>query len=124
MIINASGTVATMEPSALLRSSCSPEILKAYAASNNITNPRWRLLTGEREYLYRIAKTAYFASEDLGETTGPDQFLHTENLLLIDQDGRIRGVYNGLSASAVQHLIDDIRLLLNPTQQYASTQEI
>ena len=90
-----------------------PAILKGYAAKHNIVSSRWHLLTGDRDYMYEIAKSAYFASEDLGETTGASQFLHTENLLLIDQNRHIRGVYNGLSTSSVEHLIHDIELLLS-----------
>lgn len=89
-----------------------PEILRAYAESNNVVGERWHLLTGERQALYHLARNSYFANEDLGEVQSNDDFLHTESLLLIDRNGRIRGVYNGLSTSSVGHLIADIEQLL------------
>ena len=88
-----------------------PAVLLAYAESNNVVSERWHLLTGDRQALYRLARDSYFANEDLGEIQSNDDFLHTENLLLIDRKGRIRGIYNGLSESSVRHLIADIEQL-------------
>lgn len=88
-----------------------PEILRAYADSNDVKSGKWHLLTGEKAAIYRLAKESYFASENLGEQEDLNEFLHTESLLLIDQNRRIRGVYNGLSVSSVGHLISDIETL-------------
>lgn len=89
-------------------------VLKEYASRNNVQSGKWHLLTGDKKLIYSLAKDAYFANEDLGEIKDAKDyldFLHSENLLLIDKSRRIRGIYNGLSASSVQHLIDDIKLL-------------
>ncbi|MEM7655482.1 MAG: hypothetical protein AAF399_05080 [Bacteroidota bacterium] len=56
-------------------------------------------------------KKAYLVDEDLGEEQAPGDFIHTENILLIDQDRHIRGIYNGLNQAAVRQLIQDIHLL-------------
>ena len=40
-----------------------------------------------------------------------DEFLHTENFVLIDKNRHIRGIYNGLSKASVNQLIADIRTL-------------
>jgi len=87
------------------------EILQAYAESYGVESGKWHLLTGDQESIYALAKGAYFANEDLGNADTPSDFLHTENLLLIDQDRHIRGVYNGLSATSVNHLLSDIEIL-------------
>lgn len=87
------------------------EILSIYAHRNNIDNSIWHLLTGERDEIYELAKSAYFASEDLGKIQGTDDFLHTENLLLIDQNKHIRGIYNGLNNVSIDYLIADIEIL-------------
>ena len=88
------------------------DVLKAYAADNDVVSGKWHLLTGDKDVIYALATDAYFANEDLGEVRSASDFLHTENLLLIDADRRIRGVYNGLSVSSVNHLIADIETLL------------
>ena len=73
------------------------------------TNPRWRLVKGTREAIYRLARDSYFA--DLEADLAEDDFLHTENFILVDKDRRIRGVYNGTLAFDVQRLIEDIAIL-------------
>lgn len=94
----------------------SVEILKQYADKNGIEGDSWQLLTGDQSATYALAKSAYFASEDLGNIQNTEDFLHTENLLLIDQHRRIRGIYNGLSRSSVNYLISDIAVLKQELQ--------
>ena len=38
-------------------------------------------------------------------------FIHTENIVLIDQKQRIRGFYDGTSVTQIQQAIKDIKLL-------------
>lgn len=89
-----------------------PEVLKAYAEQNDVQSRSWHLLTGQAESIYLLARNAYFANEDLGNIKDLNDFLHTENLLLVDQNRHIRGVYNGLSSASVANLITDIDNLL------------
>ena len=49
--------------------------------------------------------------EDLGGTRNENDFLHTENVILIDGQRRIRGIYNGLNPDSVRSLIADIAVL-------------
>ena len=42
---------------------------------------------------------------------GLDDFLHTENFLLIDKEKHIRGIYNGLNRASIAQLIVDIKSL-------------
>ncbi len=100
----------------LLSYSVTPEIdsvptLAAYAERKNITSPNWHLLTGDRKQIYDLGRKAYFVEEDLGETKSDEDFLHTENFVLLDGDRHIRGIYNGLNKAAIQQLVADIRTL-------------
>jgi protein SCO1/2 len=87
------------------------ELLKAYADKNGIVSGKWYLATGERDAIYSLAKSAYFASDDLGNLQNTEDFLHTESLLLIDKNRHIRGIYNGLNSASVDYLISDIEAL-------------
>lgn len=87
------------------------QVLLDYAQDHGIVSDKWHLVTGDKEEIYSLAKSAYFASEDLGNIQDIADFLHTENVLLIDQNKHIRGVYNGLNASSMTNLIDDIIML-------------
>jgi protein SCO1 len=86
-------------------------VLQRYSKLYGILPNKWHLVTGNRNEIYKIARTAYFADEDLGMQKNETDFLHTENILLIDKYKRIRGVYKGTSETEVLNLIQDIQLL-------------
>ena len=85
--------------------------LKEYALDFGVISNKWHLLTGKRTAIYDIARKAYFADEDMGEQKSSNDFLHTENVLLIDRHKRIRGVYKGTSTKEIQDIIGDIKIL-------------
>ena len=86
-------------------------VLKAYAERNNIDNAKWNLVTGDKNELYSIAREGYFADEDFGKTKDESQFIHTENFILVDTQGYIRGVYNGTIPIDIKRLIRHIEIL-------------
>lgn len=89
----------------------SVSVLKAYAESKGIINNKWHLVTGDRNHIYDLGRNFYFVEEDLGIEKNNEDFLHTENFVLIDKNKYIRGIYNGLNKSSVNQLIEDIKTL-------------
>lgn len=85
--------------------------LKKYAIENKIDSKKWNLVTGDKEEIYDLARTAYFADEDFVKTQDESAFIHTENFILIDKKGRIRGVYNGTLELETKRLIKHIEML-------------
>jgi protein SCO1/2 len=99
----------------LLSHSVTPTIdsvaqLKKYALDKNI-GKNWHLVTGDKKEIYDLGRQFYFVEEDLGTPKGTDDFLHTENFVLVDKNKHIRGIYNGLNTNAIQQLIADIKTL-------------
>jgi protein SCO1/2 len=92
-----------------------PSVLKKYKARNEITNPNWHFLTGSKNDIYKLARTSYFAEEDIGFSKDSTEFLHTEHFILVDKTKRIRGIYNGTLALEMQQMLDDIKNLENET---------
>lgn len=86
-------------------------VLKEYALKKKIVDGKWHLLTGDRDEIYGLGRNAYFAEEDLGLAKSLNDFLHTENFVLVDGNRHIRGIYNGLNKTAIQQLITDIKTL-------------
>ena len=86
-------------------------VLKSYAEIKGINSDQWNLLTGAKEDIYQLARTSYFAEKEIGLSREANEFLHTENFILVDEEGRIRGVYNGTLALEVTRLITDIKTL-------------
>ncbi|MEA1882708.1 MAG: SCO family protein [Candidatus Marinimicrobia bacterium] len=85
-------------------------VLKAYGEMHNIDNKQWYLVTGEKAELYGIARGGYFSISKIAEKI-ENAFIHTENFILVDNERRIRGIYNGTIAHEVNRLIEDIDLL-------------
>lgn len=87
-------------------------VLKEYAIKHSIDASKWNLVTGNKKQIYDLARKTYFAAITEGDG-GVDDFIHTENFVLIDKEKRIRGFYDGTSENDVDRLINDINTLLN-----------
>ncbi len=101
----------------LLSHSVMPEhdsvsVLKRYAEEQRVISGKWHLVTGERSEIYNLGRDAYFVEEDLGLEKEKEDFLHTENFVLIDKNGFIRGIYNGLNKASIKQLMTDVETLL------------
>ncbi len=87
-------------------------VLKEYASQNEINSDQWKLLTGDKSEIYKLGREAYFADEGFGKSvTEESDFLHTENIVLVDQRRHIRGIYNGTLPLEMARLIEDIEKL-------------
>lgn len=85
-------------------------LLHDYAERLGVSSNKWYFLTGEKDSIYYLAQTSYFATamEDKSE---PDGFIHSGAFLLVDKHGRIRGKYDGTKEDEVNQLIHDIQIL-------------
>ncbi len=89
-----------------------PEILKNYAEKFSIEKTGWKLLTGDKKEIYKLARNSFFITATDGDG-GPGDFIHSENLVLLDQHRRIRGYYDGTSSISTTQLIQDIKKIKN-----------
>ncbi len=99
----------------LLSHSVTPKIdsvpqLKKYALEKGVIDAKWNLVTGDKKKIYELARKSYFAVLNDGDG-GEFDMIHTENFILIDKEGRIRGTYDGTSSEEVSRLLDDIVIL-------------
>lgn len=86
--------------------------LKEYAGDFGINTKNWELLTGDKKEIYRMARNSFMVVATDGDG-GPDDFIHSESLVLIDRRKRIRGYYDGTNETEVKQLIRDIKKLKN-----------
>ena len=89
-----------------------PAKLLAYSTTMQADYARWDFLTGDKAVLYRLARKQFFITATDGDG-GPQDFIHSDRLVLIDPKHRIRGYYDGTSQQEVQQLINDIKNLKN-----------
>lgn len=88
------------------------ELLKDYSQRLGVEDAStWHFLTGDQEKIFEIGQTSYLttAMEDQNE---PGGFLHSGAFVLVDQKGRIRGVYDGTKEDQVNRLMNDIPKIL------------
>lgn len=85
-------------------------VLKAYAEKNGAIEGKWEITTGSKKHIYELARKSYFAVLDEGDG-GDQDFIHTEQFILVDRSGQIRGFYDGTEKEEMQRLIHDIEIL-------------
>lgn len=90
--------------------------LRRYAARHNAVPGKWYFLRGSRDDVYSLASKGFYVTAKPDEGGGPEAFVHSEKLVLVDQDGVIRGYYSGVDSMKVQKLLGDIVLLLRATE--------
>jgi protein SCO1/2 len=85
-------------------------LLKQFATDLGVEGKQWQFLTGQREKIYEMAEKGYYATA-LPDSTEPGGFVHSGGFILVDRQGRVRGIYDGTDAQKVDELIADIALL-------------
>jgi protein SCO1/2 len=89
-------------------------VLKDYAEKLGVPDAAtWNFLTGDQEKIFEIGQTSYLTTT-MADDMEPGGFLHSGAFLLIDKQGRIRGVYDGTKTEQVDRLLADIPKLLKP----------
>lgn len=105
----------------ILSFTCDPETdtvaqLKRYADSHGATTPKWHFLTGDKKELYHFARNSLYVLNPesvLNQADDGSDFIHTNNFVLLDKLGQIRGYYDGTNEQEIKRLIEDIKTLIN-----------
>jgi protein SCO1/2 len=87
----------------------SVQALAAYAKERGADNSQWWFLTGDKEAIYSLARDGFLLPAAGGKTAA--DFFHSQDLMLIDKERRIRGIYDGLDEADVKKLLDEIDVL-------------
>lgn len=88
-----------------------PEVLDAYANDLEADPVRWKFLTGHAPDIYRMGNTGYLLSA-LEDSTSAEQFVHDGRFVLVDKQRHIRGFYDGTTATGMNALAADLKMLL------------
>lgn len=102
----------------ILSHTCDPETdsvpqMKKYADSMRVNTQQWVFLTGRKDSLYTAARISYTIDDPVNNLKSiEDDFLHTQFWALVDRNGDVRKIYDGLKESEVKELIKDAEKLL------------
>jgi protein SCO1 len=82
----------------------------------------WNFVTGDKTALYKMARQSYMIDNNKPDTMAniADQFIHTQFFALVDKQGRVRDIYDGLKEDEIQKLLTDIKELLKEKYQSRS----
>lgn len=89
-----------------------PAILKEYADRHYAQAGKWDFLTGDKLETYRLARCG-FVIPTLDGNGVPDDFVHSDKFILVDELGRIRGYYSGTNREDVDLLMLEAKILLH-----------
>jgi len=85
-------------------------VLASYAKQHHAIDGKWFFLTGDQAKIFELARSGYFLAA-VQNASGPEEFSHSEQLVLVDRDKRIRGYYDGTDDLDVSRLMDEIKVL-------------
>lgn len=84
--------------------------LRVYADGFGVNHDRWWFLTGNKDEIYDYARNELGLSLQPGDGNEND-FIHTQKIIVLDQERYIRGYYDGLDTAAISQCAYDISLL-------------
>lgn len=84
----------------------SVSVLKEYAEKVHANTNNWDFVTGNKEEIYDIAFKGFFVNV-AKDSIAEGGFLHSQLLILIDKQGRIRGYFDGTVFSEMKKDLTD-----------------
>ena len=119
--MRSSASMATIWSCALphhrLEGKANAHLLKYLAKVFGVGRNQIEITTGKKAHIYELARKSYFAVLDEGDG-GEQDFIHTEQFILIDKNQQIRGFYDGTDATEIERIIKDIEVLKSEDWDY------
>ena len=89
------------------------ERLKRYSDSLGMDPAKWILLTGNKDSLYQAARLSYLLDDPKNvNLPTEEQFIHTQFFALVDKNGHVRKIVDGLKKEELAEMENDIHALL------------
>jgi protein SCO1/2 len=86
------------------------QALRAYADRYGANHDHWWFLTGDKRTIYNYARNELHLAVGPGDG-GAEDFIHSQQLVLIDKNRIVRGYYDGLDSMQLRKCADDMVLL-------------
>ena len=102
----------------ILSHTCDPETdsvarLKRYSDSLGVNTTRWQFLTGSKDSLYTMARGSYKIDDPANNPQNiEDDFLHTQFIALVNKEGDVVKIYDGLKPTELKEMSKEIKKLL------------
>jgi protein SCO1/2 len=90
------------------------EVLNTYAKNMATNYKHWYFVTGRYKDIAEV-QNQYLLPKADGSSV--DQIAHSQHIILVDKEDRIRGAYDGLDYAEMKKLEEDIKILLAEYKQ-------
>lgn len=88
-------------------------VLKEYANRYGAITDKWYFLRGEKQTVWSMAEQGFRVPVVYTPEGGKGaEFTHTEKIVLVDEDGKIRGFYNGLDKQMMDTFYNNLASIL------------
>jgi protein SCO1 len=92
-----------------------PDVLRAYAEEWEADSARWYFLTGDQEEIHSLTRHGFLLGLNPDGGTLIEPIMHSQRFVLVDQEGLIRGYYEGFDDADIDQLKEDLYYLLDKT---------
>ena len=93
-----------------------PEILKEYGKGRGADFSKWKFLGGDQRDIYRLIHGSFkMPVQALKDGKPGFEFLHSNNIMLVDDKGVVRGKYDGTDGKQMAALRREIQKLAHRT---------
>ena len=102
-----------------------PEILKGYGEARGADFSRWKFLGGDQRAIYKLIQGSFKmpVQETLGKDRQPGfEFIHSNNIMLVDAAGVVRGKFDATKGEAMSALRREIQKLAKPLAEKADAE--
>jgi protein SCO1/2 len=89
------------------------EILNAYAQEQGADTEHWTFLTGDKQTIYDLSISGFHLGVDDEGGNDVEPILHSQRIILIDDENEIRGYYNAQDDADMQRLLSDAKRVLD-----------
>ncbi len=104
-----------------------PEVLKEYGQSRGADFSKWSFLGGDQREIYRLIKGSFKMPvvELLGEKRKTGfEFIHSNNIMLVDETGVVRGKFDATKGPAMAELRREIQKMAKSTKDAAASEPV
>lgn len=91
------------------------DVLEGFSKKLDAYEGNWHFLTGDKALIYQLAKEYMVTA--MVDKDSPGGYAHSGAFILVDQNGLIRGYYDGTNEAEVSKIIEDIQILLNENKK-------
>lgn len=90
-----------------------PGVLREYAERLGANEKQWSFLTGDKTAIHELVRCGFILPVQQYDTEdGTVDYAHSDKVILVDSQRRIRGYYSGTDPEDVDRLITEMKILI------------